>query len=172
MADENYKIIVPVLASQCLEVTTGSYPTSTISPAFKSQLRIYESHEKANAEFNEIYPEEQPYLKVLNFFKEIKLNLIQYDESSEVFMLASATGFQIIRSKQILYLEYSKNKKQWVAVLDDQTYLLLKRNTSAQNIQKYSSTFFRINNKHIVNSSHLLRIDNKVCRAQCACRKL
>lgn len=164
MSSKNYKIVVPVSPSQCMEITTKHYEDST----WKQQderpvLRIYQTDNPHGDDFSEVDPSHDDYHKILHLFKSTNRQLMQFHGRNESFMLATTTGFQIVHISEILYFDYNKTKKMWGAVLTDNTCLLLHRNTIADHILRFSTSFFRINQQHIINLSHLVRIDDKRC---------
>lgn len=83
--------------------------------------------------------------------------------NSPVFLIATATGFRILHNVQIIYFKYEKQTKQWIAILNDNTTLLLKRKTTSENILSYSHSFVRINQHHIINLQHLKQIEGNCC---------
>jgi len=99
-------------------------------------------------------------LKSKNSFQ---TSLNQLNKSSRIYLIATITGFQKLRLDQIGYFEYQKEKKQWIVVLTDHSRLQLKRNTKAEDIINYSSSFIQINQNHIINLDYLSNIDDKIC---------
>lgn len=79
------------------------------------------------------------------------------------FMIATITGFQTLRPDEIGYFEYNKAKKHWYVFLQNNNCLQLKRNTSAETILSYASTFAQINQQQIINIKYLSFIDGKQC---------
>lgn len=164
MSSKNYKIVVPVSPSQCMEITTKHYEDSTWKQqAERPVLRIYQTDNPHGDDFSEVDPSHDDYHKILHLFKSTNRQLMQFHGRNESFMLATTTGFQIVHISEILYFDYYKVKKLWVAVLADKTCLPLRRNTTADHILHFSSSFFRINQQHIINLSQLVRIDDKKC---------
>jgi two-component system LytT family response regulator len=91
-------------------------------------------------------------------------SISQMNKSTRIYLIATITGFQKLRLDQIGYFEYQKDKKQWIVVLTDHSRLQLKRNTKAEDIINYSSTFIQINQNHIINLDYLSNIDDKICK--------
>lgn len=96
-------------------------------------------------------------------YKIVSHIISQHIRTEPDFMVTTATGFQCIRSTEILYFEYSKTKKLWKTVLTNNTCLQLKRIIAANDILTYSSSFIRINTQHIINLNHLVKIDERKC---------
>jgi len=84
--------------------------------------------------------------------------------TEQTYLIATITGYQKLRTDQIGYFEYQKEKKQWTVVLNDHSRLQLKHNTKAEDITNYSSTFIQINQGHIINFDYLWNIDDKTCQ--------
>jgi len=82
---------------------------------------------------------------------------------SRTFMISTITGFQTLRSEEIGYFEYSKIKKHWYVYLQNKNALQLRRNTSADTILSFTSSFAQINHQQIINIKYLSFIDGKQC---------
>ncbi|MBB3187845.1 LytR/AlgR family response regulator transcription factor [Microbacter margulisiae] len=85
---------------------------------------------------------------------------------NKVLMIATVTGFQLLQKEKIGYFEYSKEQKQWQAVVIDGQRLPLKRSTTAEDILHYATSFVRINQQQIVNIDYLCMIKAKECVLQ------
>lgn len=96
-----------------------------------------------------------------NSFHEALAKLLPINES---FLVATSTGYQKLNLKQIGHFQYQKDKKQWEALLTNQTILQIKRNSSAEDILNYSTSFIQINQHQIINIDFLSTIDDKYCR--------
>jgi two-component system LytT family response regulator len=83
--------------------------------------------------------------------------------ANQLFMISTITGYQILRINQIGYFDYTKSQRQWIVYLESGKQVLMKRNTTADDILKYSSTFVQINQHQIININHLCSIKNKTC---------
>ncbi len=83
--------------------------------------------------------------------------------SDTAFMVATITGFQVLQVQQIGYFTYHNDRKQWAALLSDQSQVWLKRNTNAKDILKYSLSFVQINQQQIINIGYLAAINGKQC---------
>jgi DNA-binding LytR/AlgR family response regulator len=164
MSAKNYKIIVPVSPSQCMEITTIHCEHSLLKHQDERPiLKIYQTESIQSKEYLEVDPEHTDYHKILHLFKSKNKQLMQFHGQNETFMMATTTGFQIVPITNILYFDYNKAKKMWVAVLTNKNCLVLRRNTTADQILHFSTQFFRINQQHIINLSQLIRIDDKKC---------
>lgn len=164
MSSKNYKIVVPVSPSQCLEITTKHYEDSTWRQQDERPvLKIYQTESPHGDDFSEVHPDHEDYHKILHLFKSTNRQLMQFYAQNETYMMATTTGFQIVHINTILYFDYNKTKKVWTVVLSDKTCLTLRRNTTADQILHFSNSFFRINQQHIINLTHLARIDDKKC---------
>ena len=162
MVKKDYHFVVPIAQSEWLEVTAkfgqlqadGSREISS----YPAQHSIEESNK--SGEFNYLHP----HLRDEHLIKVIKAACEHVFSNDRTFMIPTATGFHILRSKQVVLFEYIKNKKQWVVWLSDQTQLQLKRNTTAEVVLYYSHTFVRINQQHIINLDYLNSIVGRECK--------
>lgn len=82
---------------------------------------------------------------------------------SQTFMVATITGYQILRLEQIGYFEHMKGDKQWYVLLHDLSCLQLRRSTKAEDILGYSPAFAQVNQQIIINLNYLTMIDGKFC---------
>lgn len=89
------------------------------------------------------------------------LNVIP--KNSSAFMVSTVTGYKVLHLEQIGYFTYQKDRKQWMAILNDQSQLLLKRNTNANDILRYSHSFMQINQQQIINTDYLSMIHDRRC---------
>ncbi len=164
MSTKNYKIVVPLSTSQCLEIVPKQYPTdSQPQPDQLSKFKIYESDHPNFEDSAEINQDKMQNTEILKILKVAHKGLSRYFERHETYIVPSANGFQLIRSNQILYFEYSKAKKHWVAVLTNLSCIILKSNTTALSILEYSNSYIRINQQCIINLNYLSKIDLNVC---------
>jgi two-component system, LytTR family, response regulator len=79
------------------------------------------------------------------------------------FMVVTANGYRMLHISEIGYFEYNAEQRQWEIMLFDQTMIKLKRSTSAEDVQKYSDCFFRINQTIIININYLSHINGRGC---------
>jgi len=96
--------------------------------------------------------------------RSFQTSISQLNDTSHSYLIATITGYQKLRPDQIGYFEYLKNKNQWLVALTDQSRLQLKRNTKAEDIIHYSSSFVQINQSQIINLDYLSIIDGNICR--------
>jgi two-component system LytT family response regulator len=82
---------------------------------------------------------------------------------NKTFMVSTITGYQLLRIEQIGYFEYVKTQKKWEVILADGKRLFLKRNTTAEDILRYSSSFIQISQQQIINIDYLASIKGKEC---------
>jgi len=92
-----------------------------------------------------------------------QLAISTLNQTNHTFLIATVTGFQKSRIDQIGYFEYLKEKKLWIVVLTNHNRLQLKRNTRAEDIINYSTSFVQINQSQIINMDYLSMIDDKIC---------
>jgi len=79
------------------------------------------------------------------------------------FMIATDSGLQIVDLNEIVYFEYSGEKKHWTVVLSNKNQLVLKYNTNAESILAYSTYFVKINQSQIINIKYLAKIHEDTC---------
>lgn len=164
MNEKNYKFVIPISTSECLEVSPKRLPDSLHDKSNPhTNFKIYVSEPSAFETYIEITPDKYQQNEIMRILKVTHKGLSRYFDRNETFIVASNTGFQVIRSSQILYFEYAPKKKQWIAYLTDLSSILLKRNTSASIIMDYSASFIRISQQCIVNLNHLVKIEGNEC---------
>lgn len=95
-----------------------------------------------------------------NFFSD---SLTKLMPDNSVFLIATITGFQLLRIEQIGLIKYINNRKIWNIFLSDMREIPLRRNTSAKDILKQSSSFVQINRDQIININYLSMINGKDC---------
>ncbi|HPT22286.1 MAG TPA: response regulator [Bacteroidales bacterium] len=84
--------------------------------------------------------------------------------SEETFLIATVDGFKVLRTAQIVYFEYERQRKLWKVVLNDHKELQMKRNTNAKDITGYSRQFIQINRNVIINVIYLSGIKGTECQ--------
>lgn len=82
---------------------------------------------------------------------------------AKAFMVATATGYQILRGEHCIVFQYHGSKKCWSVLLSNEKQLQLKRGTCAEAILNYSRSFIQINQQCIINSDYLSLIDDHTC---------
>lgn len=163
MAGTDHKIVIPVSQQECLEIIFTHSLSAWGNNGEMPVPRLYRLSDAGNTVFIEVSPEHRDYKEMFRLLKTASRIISSHIKTGPDFMIATVTGFQFIRSVQILYFKYSKEKKQWVVILTDNTCLQLKRNITANDILTYSSSFVRINTQHIVNLDHLIKIEGRKC---------
>lgn len=94
---------------------------------------------------------------------DIVQQLTQVLPPNKAFMVATVSGFQLLKAEQIGYFEYQKSDKSWRVVLADNRSFTLKRSTTGENILRFSDLFLQVNQFQIVNISYLSGINDKEC---------
>lgn len=164
MNADNYKIIIPLSSTECLEVTPKKYPDELQSSVcFLPEFKVYVPATSSVDGYTEILPDKRQYREILKKLRVAQKGFSRYFDRLEAFIVASDTGFRIVRSSQMLCFDYSKSRKQWVVVLIDGTKLSLKLNTVAKDILEYSISFMRINQQCIINLNYLEKIEGNEC---------
>ncbi|MDP4240441.1 MAG: LytTR family DNA-binding domain-containing protein [Bacteroidota bacterium] len=164
MVKENYSFAIPLDPLQILKVSIkvldkqaknneGSTLLNPIAP-----IDSAENDEIELSGLNEL-PE-----NIIQAINSARLELTNRAFLQQSFMVATATGFQLLRLNQLIYFEYLTDKKQWTVFLTDQTQLALKRTTIAEDILRYSQNFIRINQQHIINLEYLVGIKGRSCQ--------
>ncbi|EJX07945.1 two-component system response regulator [gut metagenome] len=81
------------------------------------------------------------------------------------FMIATPTSdIRILRSIDIGFFRYRSERKLWEVMLNNGTSLYLKKNTTAQDIKSYDSSFVQIHQSYIINLNYLTMVQEGVCR--------
>jgi DNA-binding LytR/AlgR family response regulator len=168
MGKDNYRIIIPFTQSQDLELTTRLLDKQSESIVTSSHFEL----QKEATTGETIYipsleyplPDEKVPVSMLQVLKSTQQAFSHILSSQCTFLVATATGFQLVKPKHIFYFEYVRPKKQWVLILTDQTCLLLKRNTVANDILEFSPALFRISHQYIINLNHLKAIEGVICK--------
>lgn len=87
-----------------------------------------------------------------------------YAAGEHTFMISTPTNdLRILRSIDIGFFRYNSDRKLWEVVLNNQTPLLLKKNTTADNIKGYDSCFVQIHQSYIINMNYLMMIKENRC---------
>lgn len=163
MVNKHYSIALPLDQTQWLKVTVrvlekqpGSHKDSSPQHSFNLNLPANQG-EVALSTLDELPG------NIIHALKAAHKDLSNDTSGQQSFMVSTATGFQLLRLNRIVCFEYQKNRKQWEVLLYDQTRLLLRRNTIASAILKYSQNFIQINPQHIINLDYLVRIEGRNC---------
>jgi DNA-binding LytR/AlgR family response regulator len=164
MVKENYSFAIPLDPLQTLKVSIkvldkqakNDEDSALLNPI--SPIDSAENNEIELSGLNEL-PE-----NIIQAINSARLELTSRVFLQQSFMVATATGFQLLRLNQLIYFEYLTDKKQWTVFLTDQTRLALKRTTVAEDILGYSQNFIRINQQHIINLEYLVGIKGRSCQ--------
>lgn len=90
-------------------------------------------------------------------------SLYRLPSGNRFFMVITPTGYRKLQFSDVLYFNYQKLTKIWVAVLSDGSTCKFKRGTTAEDIEQYSIDFIRINQSQILNLAYLDAIDADDC---------
>ena len=102
--------------------------------------------------------------KIIHAIQTAQSTITKRLSQQQSFMVSTSNGFQLLRLNQIICFEYLNEKRLWKVSLSDQTNLLLKRYTIAEDILNYSHGFIQINHHQIINLDYLVKIDGHSCR--------
>ena len=102
--------------------------------------------------------------KIIQVIRTTQTAISKRFSKQQSFMVSTSKGFQLLRMNQIICFEYLNEKRLWKVSLSDQTNLLLKRYTIAEDILNYSPGFIQINHHQIINLDYLIKIDGHSCR--------
>ncbi|WP_321333505.1 response regulator [uncultured Bacteroides sp.] len=86
-----------------------------------------------------------------------------FSKDHPFFLIATIRGYKTLKTEDIGYFEYIKERKHWSVTLQNQTRIQLRRNTSADDILNLSSSFTQINQQQIINIAYLSMIEGKRC---------
>lgn len=87
-----------------------------------------------------------------------------YSSVEQTFMISTPTNdLRILRSIDIGFFRYNSDRKLWEVLLNNQTPLLLKKNTTADQIKSYASCFVQIHQSYIININYLIMIKENRC---------
>lgn len=79
-------------------------------------------------------------------------------------MVVTPTGdLRFLHSSEIGFFRYLSNRKIWEAALADGTFLPLRRNTTAEQLCAYDSSFVQIHQSFIINMHYLMMVQDNRC---------
>lgn len=81
----------------------------------------------------------------------------------KTFMVATVSGFRVLRMLEIGFFEYIKKTRQWEVHLFDSTIVRLRKHTTAEDIMVHSNFFLRISQSSIINCNYLSSIRGNEC---------
>ena len=87
----------------------------------------------------------------------------QLTAGRDSFLVCTVSGFKMLRIDQIGFFEYIKERRLWEVVLSDDTRLMLKRNTKADDIVNFSENFVQISQSFVINMNYLALINGRTC---------
>lgn len=167
MVKDNYRIVIPYTQNKDIELTARFHEK-------KNELCVHDRQPEllnnATTDKTILLDTSKQMLRdriptnVLRVLKTTYRALSSVLACECTFLVATATGFQVVRINEILYFEYSKPKKLWILVLANLSTLILKRNTVATDILEYSPSFVRINQHQIINIEYLTTIEGRTCK--------
>lgn len=80
------------------------------------------------------------------------------------FMVVVPTGdLRILRVSDIGYFRYLSGRKIWEAALSNGTFIPLRRNTTAENLCAYDSSFVQVHQSFIINMNYLIMVQDNRC---------
>jgi len=102
--------------------------------------------------------------KIIQIIRTAHTTISKRFSQQQSFMVSTSKGFQLLRMNQIVCFDYLNEKRLWMVQLSNQTNLLLKRYTIAEDILNYSPGFIQINHHQIINLDYLVKIDEHSCQ--------
>lgn len=126
--------------------------------AFDFLLKPY-STDEFNLVMNRFFEDSTKHSQFVN----IQSTLSNMLPSKQNFMATTSKGFQLLKTSDIVYFEYCGTSKCWQVQLQNQKNLLLKRGTTAEDIEGYATCFIQISQKYIINFDYLLFIEHNEC---------
>lgn len=85
-------------------------------------------------------------------------------EGEKPFMVVTPTGdLRFLRASEIGYFRYLSNRKIWEVALSNGTFLPLKRNTTAEQLCAYDSSFIQVHQSYIINMNFLIMVQDNRC---------
>ena len=164
---KDYRFVIPVSQTEWLEVVSRltNKPGKIQNPQFNN-LEINNSDSEHLEQPIESTFAQQHHLpeEMFQALNATHRAIFQIFQNQRAFMVATATGFQLLHLDQIVYFEYLKDRKLWEVSLNDGSNFQLKRNTNADDILNYSLKFIRINQQIIINLDYLNKIEGNLCR--------
>lgn len=87
-----------------------------------------------------------------------------YTPGEHTFMISTPTNdLRILRATDIGFFRYNSERKLWEVVLNNQSSLMLKKNTTAEQIKGYDTCFVQIHQSYIINVNYLMMIKENHC---------
>lgn len=87
-----------------------------------------------------------------------------YTSGDHTFMISTPTNdLRILRATDIGFFRYNSERKLWEVMLNNQSFLMLKKNTTAEQIRGYDTCFVQIHQSYIINVNYLMMIKENRC---------
>ncbi len=83
--------------------------------------------------------------------------------NNHTLLASTSKGYQVLKVEKVVCFQYDKSARRWKAFLNDTTHLTLKNGTTADDIEKYSPSFVRINQNCMINFEYLSYIEFDKC---------
>lgn len=85
-------------------------------------------------------------------------------DGEKPFMVATPTGdLRFLRASEIGYFRYLSNRKIWEVALSNGTFIPLRRNTTAEQLCAYDSSFIQVHQSYIINMNFLVMVQDNRC---------
>lgn len=85
-------------------------------------------------------------------------------EGEKPFMVVTPTGdLRFLRASEIGYFRYLSHRKIWEVALSNGTFLPLRRNTTAEQLCAYDSSFIQVHQSYIINMNFLIMVQDNRC---------
>lgn len=85
-------------------------------------------------------------------------------EGEKPFMVVTPTGdLRFLRASEIGYFRYLSPRKIWEVALSNGTFLPLRRNTTADQLCAYDSSFIQVHQSYIINMNFLIMVQDNRC---------
>ena len=94
-------------------------------------------------------------------FEQSMLRLLSNDTK---FAMQTITGIRLLKCNDIVYSEYNTDIRCWQLILIEGETIKLKSNTKADNIISLNRCFVRVSQNCIVNTDHLVSIENNTMK--------
>lgn len=90
--------------------------------------------------------------------------LLNLAEGEKPFMVVTPTGdLRFLRASEIGYFRYLSDRKIWEAVLINGTFLPLRRNSTADQLCEYDTSFVQVHQAYIINIKYLIMVQDNHC---------
>lgn len=135
---------------------TGVYPYYS-KKAFKNSEDDYLLKPINLIELDKAIQRYKHYLSLSN--KHIDKNTLSSKKNPEILAVTTYTSeMRLLRISDIGYFRYSSSRKVWEGALNDNTFVTLKKGTSASDILEYNNNFIQTHQSFIVNLEYIMLI--------------